>query len=278
MTRPIDIARSLAIVTLALVTGSSRALAQSAPLGAEEIYLRALATWAAQPSPPILEYRVIAKVTHKGIVREERERIVLRTADRIAIVAKIGFDVSGSERVARVSFERPRFDPDVTFELVPRSRPAEADTIEAGSPRTITRVVARAKRYAIELVGRSTYRDRSVYELRLSPLFDPKTNGVRAMFVDTQTFVTWRVVNEAPYAVGPARGTFMLDAEYAPVGSSWLIDRVTTSGAFHFGPFAYGGVGDVEYRMKQNAANLPAYCFVRSGYESHAECARFVST
>ncbi|GAC1524031.1 MAG: hypothetical protein NVS2B3_19550 [Vulcanimicrobiaceae bacterium] len=53
----------------------------------------------------------------------------------------------------------------------------------------------------------------------MTPLFDPKINSVREMFVDAQTFVTWKVVNEAPYAVGPARDTCMVDAGYAPIGS-----------------------------------------------------------
>ncbi|GAC1418331.1 MAG: hypothetical protein NVSMB64_28040 [Candidatus Velthaea sp.] len=278
MDRRLTIVRTLTIAAITVATGSPGVFAQNAPLGGDEIYARALSTWAAQPSPPVLAYNVKATVTHKGRVREERERVVLRTADRIAIVAKVGIDKSGSERVTRVAFERPRFDPDATFRLVPRSRVDGGDDPAVGSPRTITHVVARAKRYAVELVGESPYRDRSVYELRLTPLFDPKTNGVRKMFVDTKSFVTWKVVNETPYAVGPARGTFMLDAEYGPVGSSWLITRVTTSGAFRFGLFAYGGDGDVEYRIKELAASVPEYCFARSGYESHAECASLIST
>jgi len=125
----------------------------------------------------------------------------------------------------------------------------------------------------VELVGEGTYRDRPVYELKLTPLFDPRINSVRAMFVDTQSFVTWRVSSETPYAVGPAHGTFMLDAQFAPVGNAWLISRITTAGAFHLGPFAYGGDGDVEYRIIDTKADVPAYCFERAGYARHEDCA-----
>lgn len=278
MPRSYRVVRNSTLVALAALVSSAGVSAQTASLSPDEIYTRALSTWAAQPSPEILSYRVFAKLTHKGRVREERERVVLRTADRSAIVAKVGLDRSGFERVTAVSFEPPRFDPDATFRLVPRSRGPEIDENATNSTRTITHVVVRAKRYAVALLGERKYHDRPVYDLRLTPLFAPQTNSVREMFVDTQTFVTWKIVNEAPYAVGPARGTFMLDAEYAPVGSAWLLARVTTSGAFRFGPFSYAGDGDVEYRIGNTAANVPAYCFARPGYESHADCASSLPT
>lgn len=268
------------VVALALTASSvcsSAVFAQTATLSGDDIYARALTTWSAQPTPAVLSYRVDAKLMHKGHVREERERIVLRTADRTAIVAKLSVDRDGTERVAGVAIERPRFDPDATFRLVARSRDDIDESAAPGAMRTITHVVARAKRYAVELVGERTYRDRPVYELKLTPLFDPRTNSVRTMFVDTQSFVTWRVVNEAPYTVGPAHGTFMLDAQFAPVGNAWLISRITTAGALRFGPFAYGGDGDVEYRIIDTRADVPAYCFERAGFARHADCAAAVS-
>ena len=268
-----NFSRSVAFAVMASVACPSTASAQTTALSGDEIYVRALATWSAQPTPAVLSYRVDAKLTDKGHVREERERIVLRTADRTAIVAKLAVEGDGTERIARVVFERPRFDPDATFRLVARSRDDIDESAAPGALRTITHVVARVKRYAVELVGEGTYRDRPVYELKLTPLFDPRINSVRAMFVDTQSFVTWRVSSETPYAVGPAHGTFMLDAQFAPVGNAWLISRITTAGAFHLGPFAYGGDGDVEYRIIDTKADVPAYCFERAGYARHADCA-----
>ncbi len=103
---------------MASVACSSAASAQTAALSGNEIYVRALATWSAQPTPAVSSYRVDAKLTHRG--REEREQIVLRTADRRAIVAKLAVEGDGTERIARVAFERPRFDPDATFRLVAR--------------------------------------------------------------------------------------------------------------------------------------------------------------
>ena len=269
--------RLFAAVLTASIVCSTAVSAQTATLSGDEIFARALVTWAAQPTPAILSYRVEAKLTHKGRVREERERIVLRTADRSAIVAKLDVDRDGAERVARIAFERPRFDPNATFRLVARSRDEVVDTAASGDIRTITHVVARSKRYTVELVGEQTYHDRAVYALKLVPLWDARTNGVREMFVDTQSFVTWRVVNEAPYAVGPAHGTFLLEAEFAPVGKAWLISRITTAGSFRFGPFAYGGDGNVEYRIIDTKTDVPGYCFERSGFAKHANCAAALS-
>ena len=271
--------RIVSLVVCLATVGSypSSTLAESVPLGADDIYARALLTWAARPSPPILSYNVKARLTHKGRINEERDRIILRTADRIAIVARMGVRKNGSERITDVTFERPRFDPDVTFRLVPRSRLDLAQDAQGSSPRTISHAVVHAKRYSVELMGESLFRDRTVYELKLTPMFDPKMNSVRKMFVDTKSFVTWKVVNEAPYAVGPAHGTFMLNVEYGPVGPSWLITRVTTSGSLRFGLFSYSGDGDVEYQIKDTPRNYPAYCFDRAGYQSHTECAKPLS-
>ena len=152
---------------MASIACSSTASAQTTALSGNEIYVRARATWSAQPTPAVLSYRLDAKLTHRG--REERERTVLCTADRTAIVAKLAVEVDGTERIARVAFERPRFDFDATFRLVARSRDDIDESAAPGALRTITHVVARVKRYAVELVGERTYRDRPVYELELTP-------------------------------------------------------------------------------------------------------------
>lgn len=257
----------------ALVVATSGVVSGEEPPTGEAIFVRALSTWAAQPTPAFLSYRVDARLVRKGNTREERENVILRTADRMAIVETLAVDARGKERVTHVEFGRPKFDPDVTFGLVPRTRAAPEDSVEPqADSRTIGHVVARAKRYAIQLVGQKTLRGHDVYDLHLTPTDDARSNSVREMLVDTRTFVTWRVVDEAPYTIGLAHGTFDLEADYAPVGSSWLLSEVTTSGAMRFGPFSYGGDGDVRYAIVDASATVPAYCFSRRGFQSHTEC------
>ena len=215
-----------------LCTAAGGVRAADEPLTGNEIYSHALRAWTAQPEMPYVAY-------------ESRRRYC-------------GTDVSArSERVlvrVRSGGDHPK---------------RNADHHRAAALRSLGRVVTQINRYKITLLGEVTYRGHDVYHLALAPFFDPKQNQVRAMWVDTKTFATWRMTVEAPYAVGPARGTFILDAEFEPVAGAMLLDVVTTSGALRFGFMAVGGDARVRFANISLPAAPPAYCFNRAGFNAH---------
>jgi len=255
---------------IGLASTASPALAQSSPTGSE-IFAKAVLTWSALPTPTYLSYAVVVTVERHGRAHVDRQRVVFRTVDRVGISR----DASGA-----VTFGRPRYVPDVAFRLVPRDArdfdDAQGDAPEpapsASSLPMIGHASVSAKRYAIELAGTERLHDRDVYHLRLTPLFDPRRNSVREMWVDTQTFTTWQLIDEARYTAGPARGTFLLTATYAPVSNAWLLRTVETSGALRFGFFAYGGNASVTFDDLRLPEKPPAaFCFDRAGYTQHRE-------
>ncbi len=252
---------------------------------AEDIFQRALTTWAAQPEPPYLSYRVTTRLARKGRLREERESVIFRSADRTGVVEQLPAPVHG-DATPPVHFGRPRYIPDVAFALIPRLATSYNGESEAPGPTptqtplaTIGHVTAKLKRYALTLVGAETYQDHPVYHLRLEPLFNPGRNRVREMWIDSTTFVTWRLVAEAPFSVGPARGNFLLNAEYAPVEGTWMIRRVSTSGALRFGFLSYGGDATLEFSSVTANQHIEKYCFDASGFRAHAaECSAAFAT
>lgn len=271
-------------VAAVLVFGLSArvvASAASAPTPESEgyqIYSKAIAAWAAMAEPPYLAYRVTTRARHHGrILRAEALRVLFRTADRTGVTQNL----ANSAAANATTFGRPRYLPDVAFRLVPRVAGTFDANLEAPpAPETTTtplttigRVVVRTKRYAVDLVGEERYHDRLVYHLRLTPLLNPTFNSVREMWVDAETFVTWKLIDEASYGVGPARGRFLLNVEYGPIGRAWLIERVTTSGALRFGFIAYGG--DIEVVFSEIAAPtaIADACFTPHGFHVHqADC------
>jgi len=223
---------------------------QSSPTGSE-IFAKAVQTWSALPTPTYLSYAVVVTIERHGRAHVDRQRVVFRTVDRVGIAQ----DASGA-----VTFGRPRYVPDVAFRLVPRDA------------RDFDDAQGDAKRYAIELAGTERLHDRDVYHLRLTPLFDPRRKSEREMWVDTQTFTTWQLIDEARCTAGPSRGTFRLTATYAPVGDAWLLRTVDTSGALRFGFFAYGGKATVTFDDLRRTEKPPAaFRFDRSGYTQHRE-------
>jgi len=243
-----------------------------------KIYAKAITTWAAMTEPPYLTYHVVARARHHGRIRRDDDlNVLFRSADRTG-VSQNRINPAASNAT---TFGRPRYLPDAAFRLVPRVAGNFDANLEASPApettsrplRTIGGIVAQARRYTVDLIGEEPYRDRHVYHLRLTPLFNPQTNSVREMWVDTETFVTWKLVDEAYIAVGPARGRFLLNVDYAPIGRAWLIERVTTSGALRFGFIAYGGDAEVVFSQIAAPQQIPAACFQAETYVLHrAEC------
>jgi len=262
------IATVMAMASITLAGVASPAFAQSAPT-ADEIFAKAIETWRVRPIPTYLTYGVTVTVERHARTHTDRQRVFFRTIDRIGVVRT---------PAGRVTFGRPRYVPDVAFRLVPRNARAFDDSLaDAAEPEpsgppllTIGHATVSAKRYAVGLVGTERLHDHDVYHLLVKPLFDPARNSVREMWIDTNSFATWQLVDEAHYSVGPAGGTFFLTATYAPVRDAWLLRSVTTSGSLRFGLFAYGGKAMVTFddlEIVDDPSATP--CLERAGYFSH---------
>ncbi len=83
----------------------------------------------------------------------------------------------------------------------------------------ITREEATARSYTITLAGVELLDGKSVYHLKLVPVRDPRRFRLREIWVDTNTFLTWRLVNDGNFSNGPGST------------STWTVDFATVNGA-----------------------------------------------
>jgi hypothetical protein len=117
--------------------------------------------------------------------------------------------------------------------LMPTPEPEPTDL------RSLGRVEATEQDYDVTLVGIEKYRVRWVYHLKLVPRQNPDEYRLREMWVDTQTFVPWKLISEGIFPNGPASGV-PWTVTYTIAHSYWLMAEETTSSTLRIGGLAQG--------------------------------------
>jgi hypothetical protein len=271
--------RRAAMLALLVMFGTATAGAQSpAPLSAVAIYDRACSAVAARGTRPFIEYIQSAAFVRHGHRREQRDRIILRMSDGKTNVTSL----AGPQTDARVE-DRPLVFPTSTFGLVPRTAAEKPSAFEDDAPATgseppvIGRVRALARDYDPTLTGTETIAGASVYHLVLVPRFDPRRNRIRALFVDTVTFEPRRIVIEYFAERGPLRSRPTVTFDYTLTDGTWTIARGSLDFTVRFGPFAYGGSGELRIDDVSFPRSEPDWMFDRTLLADHRRAATSTS-
>ncbi len=134
-------------------------------------------------------------------------------------------------------FGVPEISPVYTFGLRPRAplpQPGARTPAKDADVPTLARIRTVARNYDATLIGVERDRNRAVYHLKLQPLGDPGQYRIREAWVDTNTFIIWRLKMAGIFPSGPA-STIPWDIEYTAVDGHWFIARESTASSVHTG-------------------------------------------
>jgi hypothetical protein len=208
------------------------------PLGANQIFNRAVAFVRAQSYPPYLSYIVTVRTSTKSRWLVEQFQSVCRTRDdrvltygtpisttnhpdnpyKFTLKVK-GLAIHDSPNIDE-PFGLPELSPIYSFGLL--------QVHPASSP---------LREYDVTLVGVETLNGHTVYRLSLAPRVQPKTYRLRDLWVDVRTSAIWQLTSAGAFASGPATGvpwtvTFTMNR------GRWFIDSQETTTPLVLGGYA----------------------------------------
>jgi len=228
-------------------------------LNGPQIFENALQELHALAYPPYVSFLVTTHSSVGGRPFVESFRSLVRTGDDLVVTHPIpvsstnkpespyGFNINIpilSQLFRRHSPDRhdepfgvPEISPLYAFGLrppAPLPQPgARAAAKDADVP-TLARIRTVARNYDATLIGVERDRNRAVYHLKLQPLGDPGQYRIREAWVDTNTFIIWRLRTAGIFPSGPA-STIPWDIEYTAVDGHWLIARESTASSVRTG-------------------------------------------
>jgi hypothetical protein len=154
--------------------------------------------------------------------------------------------------------------------LMPTPPPEPTDLRSLGRIETI------AQEYDVTLLGIEKYRVRWSYHLKLSPRERPDTYRLREMWVDTQTFVPWKLVSAGIFPKGPA-SQVSWDVTYTMIHGYWVMAEESTVAPLRVGGILEGstsrGYQGLAYAFSdfQFPKNLEDFSFFDVGSSDAAE-------
>ena len=113
---------------------------------------------------------------------------------------------------------------------------------EPSDLRSLGTIEAVAREYNVTLVGLEKYRVRWTYHLQLQPRERPDVYRLREMWVDTQTFVPWKLLSKGIFPKGPAAQVPWI-VTYTMLRGYWVMAEESTTAPLRIGGFLQGSTG-----------------------------------
>jgi hypothetical protein len=193
--------------------------------------------------PPYIVYDMHEIFIHHGHQFTYDYHVWYRTSDGQALMQNFIGDRQGHHE-QHFGYPFP-FAPDVNILLGATPPPSPAPTqivipapgtSGASAPPLIGVTAVTANRfYSVTLVGLEDYQGHPVYHLALTPLptVSERDHPWKDLWVDTQTFESWKTHARASGTEGPMTGEIEGTAEFEPVNGYWLLAHVTGYGEGH---------------------------------------------
>ena len=139
-------------------------------------------------------------------------------------------------------FGVPQISPLYSFGLRPSGESLPLPPTPPPEPsdlRSLGRIVTTAQDYDVTLAGLEKYRVRWAYHLKLVPRDRPDQYRIREMWVDTQTFVPWKLISAGIFAKGPA-AQVPWTVTYTILHGYWVMAEETTTASLRIGGVLQG--------------------------------------
>jgi len=271
------------MIRLCVVALAAAAVLASAPPGvpsADYIFSKAAKTARDNARPAYITYVMHEVFVHHAKRLEYDYRVWYRGDDGKGLMQNLS---PGRRGGAETVFGYPfPFSPDVNFLLnatpdpvltpVPASPTPTAQPGASGAkPPAVLGVesVVSNRNYDVSFVGVENYLGHAVYHLALRAVRAERDHPLKDIWVDRTTFQVWKAHAGASGNKGPAAGSISGQAEFAPMGTYWIVQRASGDGQLRFGFLSDSGHYEYVFSDIGFPASLPDWYFDPKSFARH---------